>query len=115
MTKTFQNYAAQGDMMMIRIDQLPSNIEGVKAEDGAYVITHSETGHNHVVMERPNVKLYQSKDDPLEAFLSVIGAPSLLEHKRSFDTHEALEIPPGNYKIRRQREYTPEGFRRAQD
>jgi hypothetical protein len=24
-------------------------------------------------------------------------------------------VPPGNYEVRRQREYTPEGFRRAAD
>jgi hypothetical protein len=34
---------------------------------------------------------------------------------RSFDTHETLNIPPGIYEVRRQREYVPEGWRKAQD
>ena len=38
-----------------------------------------------------------------------------LKHKRSFDTHESLLLTPGIYEIRRQREYTPEGYRRAAD
>jgi len=49
-------------------------------------------------------------------YLEVSGfEPAVLEHHRSFDTHEALEIKPGIYEIRRQREYTPQGFRRAAD
>ena len=40
---------------------------------------------------------------------------AILEHHRSIDTHEALEIKPGIYEIRRQREYTPQGFRRVAD
>ena len=40
---------------------------------------------------------------------------ALLEHLRTFDTHETLAIPPGVYELRRQREAVPEGWRRAQD
>jgi len=39
----------------------------------------------------------------------------VIEHHRLFDTHEAMEIKPGIYEIHRQREYTPEGYRRAAD
>lgn len=112
--KTFTKYAAQGDMMLIRIDALPAGVTAVAAKKGAFVLAHSETGHNHVVMERPTVKLFSAMDQ-FRAYLVVEDESATLEHQRSFDTHEALLIEPGVYEVRRQREYTPEGFRRAAD
>ncbi len=116
--QTFKNQAAQGDILVRRIDALPSDIKLIKAENGMFVVAHSETGHNHVIAERPNVRLY-SANDPMISYLEVIEATDktecLLEHLRSFDTHETIKINPGIYEIRRQREYTPEGWRRVED
>ena len=113
--KTFTNQFAQGDCFGRRIDAIPADAHPVSAENGTYVLAHSETGHNHVIDERPEVKLYQDASDPLKAYLEVLSINVMLEHKRAHDTHEAISIPPGNYEIRRQREYMPEGFRRAAD
>ena len=113
--KTFNNSAAQGDCLLRKIERLPGILKLVHPENGQFVIAHSETGHNHCVKERPAVKLYSSVDQ-FRGYLEITGnEPVVLEHHRSFDTHEALEIKPGIYEIRRQREYTPEGFRRAAD
>lgn len=116
--KTFKNCAAQGDVMIRRIESLPKTAKRSNSKDGLYVVAHSETGHNHVVAERPNVVLYDS-ENPLVSYLQVIEASDatevLLEHLRSWDTHETLKIPPGVFEVRRQREHTPEGWRRAQD
>ena len=113
--KFFINSAAQGDCLLLKIDSLPEGIKPIDAENGQFVVAHSETGHNHCVKERPTVKLDASVDQ-FRGYLEVKGdEPAVLEHHRSFDTHEALEIKPGIYEIRRQREYTPEGFRRAAD
>ena len=116
--KTFKNMAAQGDFIILRITSLPENIEPfTEIDDGKYVIAHSETGHNHVmVMDR--VKAYKpsgvESKDIFELYLSVED-PTTIEHLRSFDTHEALQVPAGNYVVKRQREYVPEGFRKAAD
>ena len=113
--KTFKNSAAQGDCLLRKIKKLPEGLTLVDAQNGQFVVAHSETGHNHCVKERPAVKLYASVDQ-FRGYLEVTGdQPAVLEHYRSFDTHEALEIKPGIYEIRRQREYTPKGFRRAAD
>jgi hypothetical protein len=114
MMKTFVNIAAQGDMLIRRIDVLPNDVKLVNSENGKYVLAHSETGHNHIVLERPTVKMYDS-NDPFVSYLTVSDEPSILEHERSFDTHESIQIPAGTYEIRRQREYIAEGFRRAAD
>lgn len=113
--KTFLNMAAQGDVVLCRVASLPKNAELIKADNGVFIITHSETGHHHVVMERPTVKMYRDPVDQFRAFLTVEGDPAELKHLREFDTHESLAIPPGVYEVRRQREYTAEGFRKAQD
>lgn len=124
--KTFKNQAAQGDMLITLIKELPKDATPLEAEKGKFILAHSETGHNHVVKQQEEVKFYANKNNPFIAYLMVDNDVScLVEHERSFDTHEtiALKKPTGDdikgdkrvYEIRRQREYTPEGFRRALD
>jgi hypothetical protein len=114
---TFKNTAAQGDVCFIRRDVLPSGLTEIAPQNGRIVVTHSETGHDHVmVLDRtpePAVRMY-SGDNPLVAWLAV-NRPTALEHLRPHDTHEPILFEPGVYEVRRQREYTPEGFRRVED
>ena len=114
----FQNCAAQGDLMLRRIEALPANAKPLKAEQGVFVVAHSDTGHNHVIDERSNVQWYGT-DDPMVSYLQVIEATdateTLLRHLRGHDTHETIVIPPGVFELRRQREYSPEGWRRVED
>lgn len=116
--KTFQNQAAQGDLFLRRIAKLPDGARPVEAERGAFIVAHSETGHNHIIKERPSVKLYTT-GDPMVSYLEVIAATeeteTLLEHLRGHDTHETISIPPGIFELRRQREASPEGWRRVED
>lgn len=112
--KTFNNIAAQGDMMLIRISELPADAKEMKAENGYHILTHSETSHHHVVMERPTVRFFSAMDE-FRSYLVVEDQPAVLEHLRPTDTHEALEIKPGIYEVRRQREYSPQGWQRAAD
>lgn len=116
--KTFTNRAAQGDLLINRINSIPQNAQPVNPEKGVYIVAHSETGHNHVIAERPNVSMYTT-GDPMVSYLQVVEScdqvETIIEHMRNFDTHEPINIPPGNYEIRRQREYTPEGWRRVED
>ena len=116
--KTFANQAAQGDLLLRRIEKMPEGVKLCGAHDGVYVVAHSETRHNHVIEATPSVALY-SKGDPMISYLRVIDScdatETILRHLRSFDTHESIIISPGTYEIRRQREYTPEGWRRVED
>lgn len=116
--KTFKNQAAQGDLLIRRIDNLPEGCKQITSEKGFFVVAHSESGHNHVIEHKPNVSLYTT-DDPMISYLQVIEAndatEAIIEHLRSFDTHESILINPGIYEIRRQREYTPKGWRRVED
>jgi len=116
--KTFTKCAAQGDLYIRRIESLPKNVKPVDAEKGVFVVAHSETGHNHVIEAAPNVQLFTT-GDPMISYLQVIEATEeaeiVIKHLRSFDTHESISIPNGTFEIRRQREYSPEGWRRVAD
>lgn len=111
--KTVKNMAAQGDVMFIRIDELPKDAIEAKEENGKFVVAHSETGHNHVIDSR-NAQMLIDKTNDFISYIKV-SKPTEVEHQRSFDTHESLLLTPGNYIVRRQREYMPQGFRRVAD
>lgn len=112
--KTFEKRAAQGDLYIERITDLPvTGLVTVAPERGHLIVGHSETGHHHVI-DAERATMYRLPEEIYECFL-VVSDTAVLEHLRSYDTHEAIELTPGNYRVRRQREYTPEGWRQAQD
>ncbi len=113
MAKSFKKCAAQGDCLITRIDKLPNGLELDKVVNGNFVVAHSETGHSHVVKER-SAQLMIDKTNSFIAYLNVLE-PCEIEHLREHDTHESISLDKGVYEVRRQREYTPEGFRKAQD
>ncbi len=111
--KTFKNICAQGDVLIRAVAAIPTTAKLVPPCGAQVIVTHSETGHHHV-MEADRVDMYCDAENPLLAWIKV-NRPATLEHLRPHDTHEAIKFAPGNYEVRRQREYVPEGFRRVAD
>jgi hypothetical protein len=121
--KPVKNHPAfQGDVAFVRVDQLPAKVEEVKREAGALIVTHSETGHHHSILES-GPQLFAVPDDPMTSYLRIPAKAKHADvvHQRPFDTHETLRLLADDsvgetiYKIRRQREHTPEGWRRVED
>lgn len=116
--KTFDKCSAQGDAYIRRVEKLPEGVKQVEPTNGKYIAAHSETGHNHVISAHPGVKFYDT-DNPMLSYLEVIeatdAAETVLEHMRSYDTHESIKFSPGIYEVRRQRENSPEGWRKVSD
>lgn len=110
--KTFMNQAAQGDLLIRRIDKLPNGVKEIGPENDRLIVAHSETGHHHYI-NKAEARFYGT-DDPMVCYLHVAGEATLL-HDRPFDTHESIKIPTGTFELRRQRESTPEGWRRIED
>lgn len=104
----------QGDCYLVPIKAVPANAKPVSAENGAFIITHSETGHHHVVKERPDIRQFSGMD-VFRGFLEVEGEPATLEHLRANDTHAPQVVSPGAWLIQRQAAYTPLGWERARD
>lgn len=116
--KKFKNIAAQGDVLFRKVGAIPAHAMPVTVKNGELIVTHSETGHHHVmVLDRestPSVEMFNAKDNPMLAWLKV-NRPTVLEHRRPHDTHDPILFGPGIYEVRRQREYTPEGWRQVAD
>jgi len=117
--KTVNTIAAQGDMVILDCEALnlggvPDDARKVTPESGKYVVTHSETGHHHTVMER-DVQMYEAADNEFVAWLKCIN-DTVIEHNRSFDTHESAGLKAGRtYRINRQQEFMPDGWRKPID
>ena len=111
--KTFKKMAAQGDILIIAVDTIPENVKPAVAERGNFIIAHSETGHHHVV----DAGVADRFIDEMNEFVSYLSVASDAEvkHLRDHDTHASLGLSPGVYEVRQQREYVPEGYRRAAD
>jgi hypothetical protein len=116
--KTFEKCAAQGDVLFVKVDRLPNGlVEQAPNAKGELIITHSETGHNHVMVldraKEPAVRMFNG-DNPLISWLKV-NRPTSLDHQRSHHTHESIMFQRGVYEVRRQVEQRPEGWRQVQD
>ena len=117
---TVKNRAAQGDVLFRRVKAVPDTAVKV-ARTGPLVVAHSETGHHHVI-ESDAVTMFEVPGNPLVAYLQLegpdCGAGIDVIHRRPWDTHETLRLlgKPGDvFEVRRQREWTPEGWQRVAD
>lgn len=111
--KTVEKIGAQGDVLFRRIDGLPKDAKAVE-DKGRIVVAHSETGHHHAIDDTGVVRF--ESGDPLICYLQLASEHCDVVHHRPFDTHETLRLMgAGVFEVRRQREYTPEGFRRVED
>jgi hypothetical protein len=105
------NMFRQGDVLIVPIKKLPKDLEPVAREDGCIVLAHGEvTGHAHAIRDQ---KAALFRDPKLAAIFMNVSAdgPVALEHEE----HGTIKIPPGNYQIVRQREYSPETIRNVAD
>lgn len=116
MTKYVTNRpVAQGDILIIPGAVIPVTAKAAIAENGHYIIAHSETGHHHVI-DRARAEVFEAADDAFIAYIRTMGNDADITHKRDFDTHETINLAPNQtYEVRRQREYVAQGFRKAQD
>lgn len=103
MTLQFKNQGRQGDVLFRKTDKLPDSADPAQPQDGKYILAHSETGHHHTVMERPDVKVYNDRFNTFMSYL-VIEKPIEIIHHRENRKHET-QVPtePGVYEVRRQR------------
>lgn len=115
--KEIKEQGAQGDVLFLRVDRIPEaakDVTAIERSGGVLILSHSETGHHHAI-DNPEVKMFREPGDPMIAYLQIEGVGAEVVHHRSFDTHETIKLPAGLWQVRRQREYTPEGWRRVED
>ena len=104
-----KNQFRQGDVLIERIRTIPK-LHPMPREDDRVILAHGEaTGHAHAIADL-GVEQYQS-GEPGVTFLEVAQAVAMLTHEE----HATIELPRGHYRVRRQREYSPEAIRNVAD
>ncbi len=107
--KRIKKAAFQGDMMLMKVNKLPRGV----TPEATVILAHSETGHHHVLDAAPGTfEVFRA--DPTTMYVS-LTEPGKIIHKRDFDTHEPIELDKGIWKVRRQREWAPEGWQVVAD
>ena len=98
----------QGDVLLIRDESNPKPGKKISREGGRVILAHGElTGHAHAIKAK-GAELFEFDD--LDRLLKVVK-PVALEHEE----HDTVRLPPGNYRIRIQKEYSPEALRNVAD
>lgn len=107
----------QGDVLIERVESLPSNLTPVSRENGRVVLAHGEvTGHAHAIVDK-HVWQFASPSENAEPglagvrYLEVRDAVAALKHEE----HSTIDLTPGKYRVTRQREYSPEALRNVAD
>lgn len=110
--KSFQIVAAQGEISIRKIGDLPKNKKlpkgctALKADGRHFIIGHSETGHHHVIdADGAVVGVMDAPPAGMRILYTILENPTELEHLRPHDTHETIVVEPGVYEIRIAREF----------
>jgi len=111
--KTIHEQGAQGDVLFRRIKRIPEHVTALPRSKAGIVVAHSETGHHHVIPDAC-VAHYSDSKSALASYLQIDTSADVV-HLRPFDTHETLRLSARAWEVRRQREHTPEGWRRVED
>lgn len=90
----------QGDVALVAVEAIPADAIGQPRDDsGRVVLAYGEvTGHAHALHE-PGVTMLRAANH--DVFLRVLE-PSNLVHEE----HDRIAIPPGLYRVVRQREWS---------
>ena len=101
-------HVRQGDVLLVRRSAKPLGAGLLPRENGAVVLAHGEvTGHKHQ-LRGPQVNYYR---DSGHEYVTVIGKPEPLVHEE----HSALLMPPGDFELGQQVEYSPAALRNVAD
>lgn len=109
-----QHQIRQGDVALVPRQPLSAD-ERAKAtpvarDQGRVVLAYGEvTGHAHAI-HAPGVEQVEFEGGARVLRVDAVSQ-ALLQHEE----HAAISIPPGDYSVIRQREYTPEAVRNVAD
>lgn len=94
-----------GDLLIVRVGTVPA---GARAVEGNVLAYGEATGHAHSA--EGEVALYETANSA-DRWLRVGQAGARLTHQE----HSTIVLPPGDYRVIRQREYQPEAARLVAD
>lgn len=100
----------QGDVLIERVDHVPEGAQKQKASK-RIILAHGEaTGHHHALEIGQDVDPADWWKAGEEIYVDV-KAPAKVTHQE----HSTIPLTEGRYRVRRQREYSPQEVRRVAD
>lgn len=115
----FKDTAAQGEIYITRVGQLPDGLVPVPPSRGRFVVSHSEQGHDHYILDDGSVQLMEVKSDVpagMAILYAIVKEPTVLAQSATIP-HEPISLNPGIYRFSLSREFNPfaEEARRVAD
>lgn len=109
---------AQGEITIIQINSLPENMttKPVARIAGGYVISHSESGHHHLLSGGEVMERTDKVPAGMQIIYALLDKPERLFQDAAVP-HEGYDLEPGIYAFKISREYDPfaEQARRVAD
>lgn len=108
----------QGEVLIIKIDELPKNIETKSAErvDKGWIVSHSENGHHHLLTGGEVMERTDNVPQGMQIFYGILKEPASFIQDAG-NAHGGYDLDAGIYQFRISREYNPflEQARRVAD
>lgn len=108
----------QGEVRIVKIDALPAGMttRPVNQTDRGYVISHSESGHHHVLTGGEVMERTDNVPSGMQVFYALLDKPESFIQDAA-NPHGSYEMNPGIYEMRVSREFNPftEQARRVAD
>ena len=103
-----QIIGAQGEITIIKLDTLPSDLDGQPAEicPKGWIISHSESGHHHILTGGTAMETIDRKRAGLKVIYALLDKPESLIQDAEIP-HEGYKLDPGIYCFRVAREFDP--------
>jgi hypothetical protein len=102
----------QGDVLIERVDSVPTGAQKQVRSRRIVLAEGEATGHSHTL------EFGTIDDDPADWWkvgtdekIVRVGPGARVSHQE----HATIPLPPGIYRVRRQREYTPQEVRNVAD
>ena len=104
----------QGDVLFTRVDALPKGKH--KKRTNGVVAFGEATGHSHALAAEDN-EVAEVLEIGKGLYVRVSGDGLRIEGGATFvhEEHGPVTLPPGDYQVTIQREYTPEAIRNVSD
>ena len=120
MKTTINDHYRQGDVLIERIAEIPTTAKK-QGKSKSIILAHGEvTGHHHALETLDPADWWKEGEIPAtnekptklagELFVT-LSAGGAVTHQE----HSEIKLPPGKYRITRQREYSPKAIRNVAD
>lgn len=103
-----QIIGAQGEVRIYRIEAQPDMTGAIPVErdaGGAFIVSHSEKGHHHVIGGDVDV-LQRPADKGMDVLYAIVREPTTMRQTAA-TAHAEITLEPGIYELRIDREFDP--------